>query len=322
MLAIFQKGNDPYFNIASEEYLLKNFEDDIFMIYINKPSVIVGKHQNTLSEINYKYALENGISIVRRLSGGGAVYHDFGNVNFTFIRNGKEGKLVDFKGFAQPIINFLGTLGLKASFERHNSLYLNGKKISGNAEHVFKNRVLHHGTLLLSSDLERLARMLYVNTSRYNDNAVKSVRATVTNINDQLPNPLTVEEFCAKLLDFILNSSQGTRTYEFNEFDMDTIRRLVKERYSRWDWNFGYSPSYKLERRVAHKEGELAFTINVEKGKISNVTIRGKTVTDSEKEHLTTLLIGRNHDRTEIHSALIQSGITHFDLEKLVNELI
>ncbi|PKP36179.1 MAG: lipoate--protein ligase, partial [Bacteroidetes bacterium HGW-Bacteroidetes-15] len=177
MLCIYHRNSNPYFNIASEEHLLKRFTDDIFMLYINSPSVIVGKHQNTMAEVDYHFALENDIKIVRRLSGGGAVYHDHGNLNFCFIRNGKEGALVDFKGFTKPIIEILGKLGVEAKFEGHNSLTINGLKFSGNAEHIFKQRVMHHGTLLFSSDLQALANVLYVSIDKYSDRAVKSVRA-------------------------------------------------------------------------------------------------------------------------------------------------
>ena len=166
MLCVNQTKTDPYFNIASEEYLLKNFDDEIIMLYINEPSVIVGKHQNTLAEINYTLAKQKGLSVIRRLSGGGSVFHDLGNLNFTFIKNGTPGKLVDFKGYTQPIVDALNEIGVNAEFGGHNSLLIGGKKFSGNAEHIYKNRVMHHGTILFSTNLENLAEVLYVSSDR------------------------------------------------------------------------------------------------------------------------------------------------------------
>ena len=185
MLIIQNSTTDPYFNIAVEEYLLKNFTDDCFILYQNKPSIIIGKHQNTLAEINYQYVKENNIAVVRRLSGGGTVYHDLGNLNFSFIKNsGNDKNLVDFKMYTTPIIEVLKQLGVNAEFGGHNDIQVNGFKISGNAEHIFKKRVLHHGTLLFSSDLSILNNAIKAPENRYSDKAVKSVRAVVANIKD------------------------------------------------------------------------------------------------------------------------------------------
>jgi len=176
MLIVNRPHTDPWFNIAAEEYFLKNFQEDIFMLWQNEASIIVGKHQNTLAEINYPYVKENGIPVIRRISGGGTVFHDLGNLNFTFIQNGEKGKLVDFRKFTDPILAVLNKMGVPAVFEGKNDLRVDGLKISGNAEHVFKNRVLHHGTLLFSSVLNDLGKALKVKTDRFTDKAVKSIR--------------------------------------------------------------------------------------------------------------------------------------------------
>ncbi len=175
MRCIKNPETNPYFNLAAEEYVLKNFNDDCFMLWRNRPSIIVGKHQNTLSEININHVKENNIDVVRRLSGGGAVFHDLGNLNFTFIKNvNNESNLVDFKKYTQPIIDVLKHLGVDAKFEGRNDIMINGRKVSGNAEHVFKRRVLHHGTLLFSSVMADLSKVLKVNPLKYQDKGVKS----------------------------------------------------------------------------------------------------------------------------------------------------
>ena len=174
MLCIINTNTKPYFNLAAEDYVLRNFKDDCFMLWRNKPSIIIGKHQNTLAEINLEYVKDNNIDVVRRLSGGGAVFHDLGNLNFTFIKNAKdEGSLVDFKKYIQPILEVLQSLGVNAKFEGRNDIMIDGKKISGNAEHVFKRRVLHHGTLLFLSQIADLSKALKVNPLKYQDNGVK-----------------------------------------------------------------------------------------------------------------------------------------------------
>ena len=184
MLIINRPQTDPYFNIAAEEYLLKQMDEDCFMVWQNEPSIIVGKHQNTLAEINYSFAKENNIPVVRRITGGGTVFHDLGNLNFTFISSGEKGKLVNFKKFTQPIIEVLNQMGIPARFEGKNDLRVNGLKISGNAEHVYKNKVLHHGTLLFSTDLNFLKKAIKSVPERFQDKAVQSVRSKVANITD------------------------------------------------------------------------------------------------------------------------------------------
>jgi len=187
MLCIENNHTDPYFNLAVEEYLLRNFGEDCFMLWRNKASIIVGKHQNALAEINYDYVKENNIDVIRRLSGGGTVFHDLGNLNFTFIQNvNKNENIVDFKRYIEPIVKVLQQQGVNAKHEGRNDIMIGGRKVSGNAEHVFKKRVLHHGTLLFSSEISNLSKALKVNPLLYQDKGVKSVKSRVANINQFL----------------------------------------------------------------------------------------------------------------------------------------
>ena len=153
MLCIISPYTSPYFNLAAEEYLLKCFQEDVFLLYRNIPSIVVGKHQNTLAEINLPFVQEQDILVARRISGGGTVFHDLGNLNFAFFTTGKEGDLVNYKRATMPIIEALGKMGLEAKLGQRNELLLKKLKISGTASHVWKKRVLHHGTLLFSSEI-------------------------------------------------------------------------------------------------------------------------------------------------------------------------
>ncbi len=273
MLYISNYNTDPYFNIASEEHLLKNFTDDIFMLYRNRPSIIVGKHQNTFAEVNYWFAKENNIHVVRRLSGGGTVFHDLGNLNFTFIQNGREGSLVDFKRFTEPILQVLRNLGVPADRSGRNDLIIHGLKFSGNAEHIYKNRTLHHGTLLFSSKLNSLGEALRVKPDHYQDKAVKSVRSPVTNIIDHLPSPISLETFRETIVNHMFFKLPNVTSYQFSATDVENIEKLVNEKYSTWDWNYGYSPHFTLSKSGFVNEKPVRIFLEIEKGMIRKALI-------------------------------------------------
>lgn len=316
MFCIKSPTTNPYFNIAAEEFLLKNFAEDVFFLYRNEPSVIIGKHQNAVAEIDVDYAEQNGIIIVRRLSGGGAVYHDFGNVNFCFVKNGSEGKLVDFKAFTRPVVDALAKLGVNAKLEGHNSLLVNGLKISGNAEHVFKNRVLHHGTLLFSTNLERLARTLYVDLDRYADKAVKSVRANVVNLKT-IVNPLMDDDdFFNHIYSFIKSLNPNSESYSFTKNDLSTINQLVYSKYSTWEWNFGYSPVYSFTRFVDDGKEPLKVTFRVERGIIVDVNIGDKT---SQFSDVCNFFTGQQHSKRMLFERYSSSRL---DGNSLVGKII
>lgn len=321
MLCIQSNTTNPYFNIASEEYLLKSFADSVFMLYINEPSVIVGKHQNTLAEIDYHLVKERGIKVVRRLSGGGAVYHDFGNLNFTFIRNGSDGKLVDFRGFTQPIVDLLGELGVNAKFEGHNSLNIDGKKFSGNAEHIFKNRVMHHGTLLFDTDMQILAEILYVNLNRYSDVAVKSVRAKTTNLSKHLPPHFSIDSFASHLMDYVHRKFEGSENYQFSSEDNEAIEKLIATKYSKWDWNFGYSPSYSFVRTLTLFGKLVDVEIGVERGVVSNVNFPEQIRDIPFYSAISNALKGVKHNEDDVAAALTELNLPEADNLSLFNSL-
>lgn len=305
MLIIRRHNTNPYFNLATEEYVLKNFGDDSFMLWKNAPSIIVGKHQNTLAEINADYVREHNIPVVRRLSGGGAVFHDLGNLNFTFIQKGREGSLIDFRKYTRPILEVLTSLGIDARFEGRNDLTIGGLKFSGNAEHVWKDRVLHHGTLLFSAHMNSLAAALNADPAKFRDKAVKSVRSRVTNISEHLKEPMTVDDFADRINAHILGEYPDARMVELSAEDHLRIEEMVASKYGTWEWNYGYSPRYNFRKFLrTEKSGTIEFDLDVQNGTINHLRIFGDYFGRHDTEELETLLTGVAHDRQAVASAL------------------
>jgi lipoate-protein ligase A len=268
MNCILSGNHDARFNLAAEEFLLKGSMADFFMIYRNEPSVIIGKHQNALAEINHSFLQDNGINLVRRLSGGGTVYHDLGNINFLFIQSGEAGKLVDFKRFLMPVLSVLKNMKLPVEYGGRNDLLLDGKKISGNAEHVFRNRILHHGTLLYSSDLSKLENVLRVTPGKYIDKAVQSVRSKVTNISSFLEQPPSIENFTETIFNELKKQFNNDYDYGLSENEIMEIHSLIDKKYGTWKWNYAYSPDFEfliggtfnkepIELKIVIKEGHI-----------------------------------------------------------------
>ncbi len=323
MLCIQNNKTNPYFNLAAEEYILRNFKENCFMLWRNKPSIIVGKHQNTLAEINFEYVKEHNIDVVRRLSGGGAVFHDLGNLNFTFIQNVEgDDNLVDFKKYTKPIIEVLHQLGINARFEGRNDIMVDGKKISGNAEHIFKKRVLHHGTLLFSSVMNNLSQALKVNPLKYHDKGVKSVRSRVTNISNYLSEKMTVMEFRDKILSYILDYDDKAKIYKYNKNDIEQIKQLVKDKYSTWEWNYGYSPKYNFEKSVMTKSGKFEIQMNIEKGFIKDINILGDFITEYDNYNIQKLLVGIEHEENSIRKILQKTPFEKYFHNITIDQLI
>ena len=314
MLIIKRPQTDPYFNIAAEEYFLRNFKEDIFMLWQNEPSIIIGKHQNTLAEVNLNYINEHQIPVVRRITGGGTVFHDLGNINFTFIKNIIGEDLVDFKRFTYPIIEVLKSLGIPAKHEGKNDIRINGLKCSGNAEHVFRNRVLHHGTLLFSSDLSSLGETLKSKEDKYTSKAVKSNRSDVTNISDHLKQPLRIDQFIELVNQYLIVHYPDTQIYKLTEQDLLSIETLVTKKYKTWEWNFGYSPSYQYKNEI----NNLGCTLEVKNGIIIDASIINlKTMVNFES--LEKEIIGIKHQKKE----LIEFLLSKYHLDNVtVTELL
>jgi lipoate-protein ligase A len=297
---IISSSKDPAFNLAAEEYLLRQKKEDYAFFYINRPSVIIGKHQNALAEINLPYLEEQNIPVFRRMSGGGTVYHDEGNLNFCFIKNGDNSDLVNFKKATEPIVSALQRRGLPARNGERNDLLLNYKKISGNACHVFKRRVMHHGTLLYQSDLNRLTGSLKSDPTRFEDKAVKSVRSEVVNINQVLQSKETTTEFLQNLVEDLLRNNTDWEKATFSKVDLDKIEELKKEKYDHSEWNYRYGPAYTFKKRL--QSGRLVFGVKlrVEKGRITQLEIKGNYKPEEDLKALEIRLLGCYHDKNSL----------------------
>ena len=323
MLCMISPYTDPYFNLASEEYLLKQFQEDVFLLYRNLPSIVVGKHQNTLSEINLPYVQEREILVARRISGGGTVFHDEGNLNFAFFTTGIEGELVDYKRATQPVIEALGEMGLKVRLGKRNELLLRGLKISGTASHVYKHRVLHHGTLLFSSELEHLGAALNTERDKFTDRAVKSIPSTVANVRDFLAEPMDMEQFQERILNHVLNLNEKNRIYKFSETDINEISSLRESKFSTWEWNFGYSPRYQYSKSISFGGGRIDINMNVEKGVIRELKLQGDFTSRKEILSLEKMFSGTIHDpetmRVQLSGIKVSDYIVGLENEELLS---
>lgn len=321
MLLINNTNTNAYFNLAMEEYFLKNTNEDIFLLWQNENSIIVGKNQNTLSEINYDYVKENNIKVVRRLSGGGAVFHDLGNINFTFI-SCNDNSFSDFKKFTMPIVEALKELNVHAEFSGRNDLLIDGQKFSGNAQYNYKNKVMHHGTLLFSSEINDLSNALKVKPSKFQGKSVKSVKSRVTNISSHLDKEMTVLEFKDYLMDFINKRDENSHFYELNDKDIESINKLVEEKYSTWEWNFGYSPKYSLNNELKYPGGNVEFSLDVHDGLIKDIKFFGDFFGKEDISFIENKLRNVKHNEYSIKSALEDVDINNYFLNCNIDILV
>lgn len=317
MLAIHSPFNNPYLNLAAEEYFLKNFNSNIFITYRNVPSVIVGKHQNALGEVDIHFLNSHNIVLARRISGGGAVFHDLGNVNFSFIKNATGDNLIDFEGFTNPIINFLQTLGIHAHLGGHNSIMVGDRKISGNAEHIYRKRVLHHGTLLFSTNLEVLAKCLYTSRERYSDRAIRSVRANVINLSNLIQEPMNPSDFELKLFRHVADQLKAT-PHTISDLDRLEIEKLATQKYSSKQWILGYSPQYKKPVEIIQNGITIRFSILVVNGEIEKIETEDE---NQLLEFLQTALQGTLHEPGAINAKLINTGLNSNTIESILRAL-
>jgi len=277
MYCLNLKSADPYFNLAVDEYLLKQRDEDFLVISVNNSSVVTGKHQVAHREINTRFAYENSIPLIRRISGGGTDYHDAGNLNFSFILNSAEGKQIDFRKYTLPVIAFLDSLGVKAQLEGRNDLKVNGLKISGNAEHVFRNRVLHHGTLLFRADLSVLGAILRKDTSAYTTRAVSSNPSPVGNLGSMIQQAgiYGINDFRSEMIQWFFNNLPEMQEFDLNETETKTIGSLALAKYRTWEWNYAYGPEYQFVNKFTALGKESFCLLNVKDGIITECKAGG-----------------------------------------------
>ncbi len=293
MKYIESNSTDPYFNLALEEYVFDRLPKDesYFMLWQNANTIVIGKYQNALEEVNQTVVDERGIKVARRLSGGGAVYHDMGNLNFTFIVDQKDVKGMNFKIFVEPVVETLKGFGVAAEFTGRNDIVIDGMKISGNSQYVKKHRVMHHGCIMLDSDLEKVADALNVKAAKFKSKNSKSVRSRVTTINAHAPRKISMEEFKAALKEHILGSD-GMEPYELTEEDLREIERLRTEKYSTWAWNYGQAVQYEMTREEKFDAGLVTVNMTAKDGRIVDIKFFGDFFGNGEIEDLEKALQG------------------------------
>lgn len=274
MLCLHLTSTDPCFNLAVDEYLLKNREEDFLILSVNTPSVIIGKHQVAHREADTAFVTENNIPVIRRISGGGAVFHDEGNLNFSFILQSRQGSQVDFRKYTLPVVEFLSTLGIDAKFEGKNDLKVNGFKVSGNAEHVYRRRVLHHGTLLFDSGLVLLGKSLRKDTSSYITRAVASNPSSVVNLKMKIPG-MSMNKFISSMISFFLERDGKNEMTGLTGEEEATIGSLAESKYRSWEWNYAYGPEYQFEKLFEVDGKPHQCSIAVKDGIIRKCRIEG-----------------------------------------------
>jgi lipoate---protein ligase len=318
MLCIVSPTADPCFNLAAEEFLFKNFSEDIFFLYINNPSVVVGKHQNSIEEINPVFVFENNIPVIRRMSGGGTVYHDRGNLNFSFHKTVEDTAKVSFRDFNQPAVKLLQQLGVPATISDRNDIIVNGFKVSGHAQHIFRNRVLSHGTLLIETDLGKLSTTLKRGKGNYESKAIQSVRSNVANISGFLSKTISTENFRGLFNQYIMQTFPGAEEYCLTNSDSATISEISLKKYSTWEWNFGYSPAYRFKNEIIFSPGaSLLCMLSVEKGLITDLKFEGEALTKTEKDFIKEGLINQPHHPGFLSAFFEKEIILPFQSEQL-----
>lgn len=308
MYFIDNKGiTDPRINLAIEEYVLKNMDiekDDYLLFYINQPSIIIGKNQNTIEEINTDYVEENGIIVVRRLSGGGAVYHDLNNLNFSFLTKDDGNSFSNYKKFTQPVVDALAKLGVNSELSGRNDILAEGKKVSGNAQYSTRGRMFSHGTLMFDLDIDAVVNSLKVKQDKIESKGIKSVRSRVANIIDFLPEKITVEEFRMEILKSIFGGEENIKYYELTEEDWKKIHEISESRYQLWEWNYGKSPRFNIQKTKRFPSGSLDIRLDVNKGVIEEATIFGDFFGIGDVDEVAQLLIGTKYERGAIAEKL------------------
>lgn len=323
MLFIDNQGiTDASVNLAIEEYALRHLplEDDSYLLfYINAPSIIIGKHQNTIEEINQEYVKENGIQVVRRLSGGGAVYHDLGNLNFSFITKDDGQSFHNFRKFTEPVVEALRSLGVNAELSGRNDLQVGEQKISGNAQFSTRGRMFSHGTLMFNLNLDDVQASLHANPEKFKSKSTKSVRSRVANILSFMDKDMTIEEFRSELLRHIFGMEpKDVPQYKLKEEDWNKIHEISRDRYKNWDWNYGLSPESNVKHAKKFPVGIIDLRMNIKDGYIQGIKIYGDFFGVGDVTDIEDKLRGLRYEEHDVRSALEDVDVKHYfgNLEK------
>ncbi len=321
MLVVTLSSHNPYFNLAAEEYFLKHKEEEFFLLWRNAPCIVVGRNQNTRKEINYEYVVEHQIPVVRRLTGGGTVFHDLGNLNFTLIQKGVEDQFGNYGVFAQPVMDTLAQLGVTATLSGRNDLLIGDQKFCGQAQTLWHGRLMHHGCMLFSANVEALTQALRVNPLKIQSKGIDSVRSRVTNIESHLPSPCSVEEF-AELLKNRFLAVEGNVLYDLTREDVVAIEKLTREKYQTHDWNYGFSKEYSFQKDSRFPAGTLTVAMEISNNVIGEITISGDFFGIKPMEELEEALKGTPYEEGAVKAALQQVNVNEYMAGISVDEIV
>ena len=315
---------DPAFNLAAEQYVFDCLPKDrsYFMLWQNENAIIIGKYQNTLAEINRPYVEAHKIKVVRRLSGGGAVYHDLGNLNYTYITDAGELETLNMRVFCEPIVRALAEFGVAAEINGRNDMTIDGKKFSGNAQYLRHGRVMHHGTLLYNSDLSAVSKALQVDPEKIRAKGIESVRSRVTNIRRYMKEDIPLFVFREMLLESIRRETES-EDYEFSREDVREIERIRKERYDTWEWNYGKSPECTILRSGRVEGcGTIEAFITTDRGLITGIAFYGDFFSTKDPEELEQYFIGKKPDIEGFTQALEEIAVEQYFTGLTIEELL
>lgn len=316
MIYLESKSNDPAYNTALELYAFNELakKDNVFYLWINSPCIVVGKNQNTREEIDQEYCDNHGIKIVRRVSGGGAVYHDLNNLNYTIISNEDTDADFNFKSMSQPVLDALAEMGVEAEFTGRNDLQIGDRKFCGNAQYIKGNRVMHHGCMMFDVDVSVLSKALTVSKDKIESKGKKSVKARVTNIKEHLPDQsITVQDFLNKLRDF-MDKKYNMEEYILTDEDEAKIQEIMERMNNSWDWVYGKNPEFTIQRNRRLPSGKVEANINVIEGKIENIKFYGDFFGVREVSELAEMLKGITYDKKSIAEVINNVNIGEYFL--------
>lgn len=314
MIYLEGMSTNPYYNLATEQFVFDKLprSEEYFMLWQNDNAVIVGKFQNTIEEINMPYVEKHNVRVARRLSGGGAVYHDLGNLNYTLICDAGDDTQLDMAKFCVPIVETLSRMGVDAKISGRNDMTIDGKKFSGNSQYVKHGRVMHHGTLMFDSDLSVVSKALHVSADKIQSKGTKSVRSHVTNIREHLPEDMRLSDFKDALV-HTMEKDHGLTPWQFTEENKKEIQELCDRKYSTWEWNFGRSPAFDIrkERRIEGC-GIIQISMKVEKGIIQDIAIHGDYFGSGDMINIEKLIVGCAAEKSSLQKALSVVDINYY----------
>ncbi|UTC61485.1 lipoate--protein ligase [Treponema sp. OMZ 788] len=316
MKYIVNNSHDPEYNMAFEEYCFRNLpleDEEYVFLWSNSPTILLGKNQNTYQEINEKYINENGIKVVRRITGGGAIYQDLENINFSFVTKTKGNEKIDFKKYYIPIVNALKKIGVDAELSGRNDVTIDGQKCIGASQSVWQGRVLSDGSILFNVEMEALSKALTVRKEKLESKGVKSVRSRVTNIKPYLKRDITVDQFKDELLKAIFEvENQEPVEYKLSEEELEGVMKIYKERFSRKEWNYGASPKAEYSHYERFPIGSIEVFFNVENMKINSLKIHGDFFGTADKGEIEELLNGCEYSESILTQKLSDVDLTPY----------